>query len=82
MQLFVLRRQLFASCGLINDRKATCYPSLMKDIKNPVDENVVIDGNCITSQGPGTALVFSLKLVEVLYDSNKADEIADAMLAG
>ncbi|MCK4888057.1 MAG: DJ-1/PfpI family protein [Planctomycetes bacterium] len=71
---------VFASCGLINDRKATCYPSLMKDIENPVDENVVIDGNCITSQGPGTALEFSLKLVEVLYGNSKADEIADAML--
>jgi len=71
---------VFASCGLIDDRKATCYPSLMKDIPNPVDENVVVDGNCITSQGPGTALQFSLKLVEVLYDSDKADEIAKAML--
>ena len=73
---------VFAACGLLKGCKATCYPSLMKKLPVAVDEKVVIDGNCITSQGPGTALLFSLKLVEVLYGIDKADEIADAMLAG
>ena len=73
---------VFAACGLLTGCKATCYPSFMKEMPVAVDEKVVIDGNCITSQGPGTALLFSLKLVEVLYGSGKAGEIADAMLAG
>jgi 4-methyl-5(b-hydroxyethyl)-thiazole monophosphate biosynthesis len=44
-------------------------------------EKVVVDGNCITSQGPATALEFALKLVELLFGLEKADEIARAMLA-
>jgi putative intracellular protease/amidase len=31
-----------------------------------VDKNVVVDGNLITSKGPGTAFDFALKLTEIL----------------
>lgn len=44
------------------------------------EENVVVDGNVITSQGPGTALHFSLKLVEILTSKEKAAEVAKALL--
>ena len=45
-----------------------------------MDEPVVVDGNIITSQGPGTALEFSLKLVEVLYGNDKANAVRKEML--
>lgn len=73
---------VFASFGLLNGFKATCYPALMKELPLPVDEKIVVDGNCITSQGPATALAFSLKLVDVLYGGDKAKKIADEMLVG
>lgn len=44
------------------------------------DQNVVQDGNLITSRGPGTAYEFALKISEQLAGSAKAQEIAKAML--
>ncbi|HPS56150.1 MAG TPA: DJ-1/PfpI family protein [Sedimentisphaerales bacterium] len=72
---------VFAACGLLEGCNATCYPSFIKKLPNHIDEKVVVDNNCITSQGPGTALLFSLKLVEILYGAEKAKGIADAMIA-
>jgi 4-methyl-5(b-hydroxyethyl)-thiazole monophosphate biosynthesis len=43
-------------------------------------ERVVVDGNCVTSQGPGTALEFALTLVALLYDNAKASAVAAPML--
>lgn len=67
--------------GLLDGRRATCYPSLACQLTCPVDEKVVVDDNCVTSQGPATALQFSLKLIELLFSKEKATEIASAMLA-
>jgi 4-methyl-5(b-hydroxyethyl)-thiazole monophosphate biosynthesis len=69
------------SHGFLKNKKATCYPSLLSELDNPEQAKVVVDGNCITSQGPATALEFSLKLVELLFDKQKSREVANAMLA-
>ncbi|AQT68961.1 Chaperone protein YajL [Anaerohalosphaera lusitana] len=68
--------------GLLKGKRATCYPAFEKqmDCEKFVDEPVVVDGNCVTSQGPGTALAFSVELVNQLFGGDKAKEIADAML--
>ncbi len=70
--------------GLLSQRRATCHPSRMKTFENTNTEamntRVVVDGNCITSQGPGTAIEFSLKLVEMLYGEEKAKEVAGSMV--
>ena len=73
---------VFENHGLLTDKKATCYPAMAEKIKNrqALPQRLVVDGNCITSQGPGTALEFSLKLVEVLFGSEKANQLAEAML--
>ena len=74
---------VFEYHGLLADKKATCYPAMAEKLKNKqaTNQRVVVDGNCITSQGPGTALEFSLKLVELLFGSEKSWELAKAMLA-
>jgi 4-methyl-5(b-hydroxyethyl)-thiazole monophosphate biosynthesis len=41
---------------------------------------VVVDGNCITSQGPGTALEFAIELLRRLFDDAKAQQVAEPML--
>lgn len=66
--------------GLLENKKATCYPSLLSELDNPEQAKVVVDGNCVTSQGPATALEFSLKLIELLFDKQKSREVAQAML--
>lgn len=73
---------VFAHHGLIENRKATCYPSFVEKLSNaaPRESRVVVDKNCITSQGPGTAIEFALKLVEMLFDAEDAKKIAAAML--
>jgi 4-methyl-5(b-hydroxyethyl)-thiazole monophosphate biosynthesis len=69
--------------GLLSGKRVTCYPSFMGKLREaePVQESVVVDGLCITSQGPGTALALSLKLVEVLYGPEKAKDVAQDMVA-
>ena len=68
--------------GLLARRKATAYPGFAEQFENTeaIDSRVVVDGNCITSRAPGTAMEFALKLVEILYGEQKAREIAKSML--
>lgn len=72
-----------ASNGLINQgAPSTCYPApkFREKLSNAVDSKVVVTGNLITSQGPGTALDFALQLGEALYGKEKRDAIAKEML--
>jgi putative intracellular protease/amidase len=45
-------------------------------------DRVVVDGNCVTSQGPATAIEFALKLAELLFGPERAGEVGNAMLFG
>jgi 4-methyl-5(b-hydroxyethyl)-thiazole monophosphate biosynthesis len=63
--------------GILEDKKATCYPTMKDRIKNFVNERVVVDKNIITSQGPGTAIEFALEIVRFfnppLYEQLKKE---------
>jgi protein deglycase len=73
---------VLASHGLVPKVRATCYPSFLEKMTGAekVKEPVVVDGAFVTSQGPGTALAFALKLVDLLFGEQKAREVAGAML--
>jgi 4-methyl-5(b-hydroxyethyl)-thiazole monophosphate biosynthesis len=66
----------------LDQRQATCHPNFVNYLEkmDSVESRVVVDGNCVTSQGPGTALEFALKLVELLYGEDKAREVAEPMV--
>ncbi|KAF3328571.1 Protein DJ-1 [Carex littledalei] len=68
--------------GLLKGKKATCYPSMIEKLsdKSESSNRVVVDGNLITSQGPGTAMEFALSIVEKFYGRNKALELARLMV--
>jgi 4-methyl-5(b-hydroxyethyl)-thiazole monophosphate biosynthesis len=68
--------------GLLDQRRATCHPGFVGHLENidSVEARVVVDGTCVTSRGPGTALEFGLKLVELLYGEDKAKEVAAPMV--
>lgn len=68
--------------GVLKGRQVTCYPGMSDNLTGThfLDQPVVVDGNCITSQGPATALEFALTLVERLAGRAKRREVADAML--
>lgn len=61
---------------------ATCYPldAFRSVMKHPSDEEVVVQDNVVTSQGPGTALQFALTLGEKLYGKEMADQVAKGLL--
>lgn len=68
--------------GLLDSKEATCYPSCTDQLPDTskANQRVVVDGNCITSQGPGTALEFAIELVRQLYDEATTQQVAEAML--
>lgn len=68
--------------GLLKSRCATTHPYFVEFLDNRVcvESRVVVDGNCVTSRGVGTALEFALKLVELLYDRKKRDEVAEPLV--
>ncbi len=69
--------------GLLGGRRATAYPGFSERLANQqaVASRVVIDGPCLTSRGPGTALEFALALVKTLFGEAKANQLAEEMLA-
>ena len=66
---------------LLDGRQATCYPAFKARLPHYVDKPVVVDGHCVTSQGPGTAMAFALILAEILAGPVKSKEVAAALLA-
>lgn len=74
----------FAHYGLLDGKRATCYPSFERHFGPGVrhsEERVVVDGRIVTSRGPGTALEFSLKLAELLAGADTAKTLSEGMLA-
>ncbi len=68
--------------GLLEGYQATCHPEFAHLLNDADSRNnrIVADGNCITSQGPGTALEFALKLLAMLYDEDMSKKVAGPML--
>ncbi len=71
--------KVLATAGLLDGHKATSYPGALAGLDLPrVDiqlEAVVRDDKVVTSRGPGTAMDFALKLVEILVGKEKRDEV-------
>lgn len=73
---------ILGGLGLLKGKRAACYPSVEEKLSGAVIMKVPVvqDGNIITSRGMGTAIDFSLKLVEILTDKVKADELAESII--
>ena len=69
--------------GFLADKTATCHPQFYQSMKAKeidTESRVVVDGNCVTSQGPGTAIDFALELVEQLCGVVKREEVASPLV--
>lgn len=56
---------------------ATCHPHNESSMVNYfVDQDVVVNGRCVTCQGAGSAIKFGLRLVEILCGELQAAEVA------
>lgn len=68
--------------GLLKGRKATSHPDFLERLPEEVasEERVVVDANCVTSRGPGTAMEFALKIIELLLGAEAAASVAKPMV--
>ncbi|MBN2461161.1 MAG: DJ-1/PfpI family protein [Candidatus Cloacimonetes bacterium] len=68
--------------GLLRGKKATVHPALTDKLIDAdlIADRVVVDGNCITSRGPGTVLEFAVTLIELLFGKQMAEKVSNPML--
>ena len=73
---------VFGNLGLLKGREATCYPSMAEELKcaKYLAQPVVVSDHIITSRGMGTAIDFSLKIIELLLDKETADTLGRAIV--
>lgn len=71
---------VLAKAGVLDDKIATIYPGMEGKLPKPRDAKVVVHGNIITSQAPGTAMEFALKLTEILAGKNIAKKLRSDMV--
>lgn len=71
--------------GILDKRTAACYPGFEDKFKTETIHStapVVVDGNILTSRGPGTAMAFALRIIEELEGREKAAKLAEGLLFG
>lgn len=73
---------IFGELGLLEGRRATCFPGFEKRLKDAVyvDDDVVVSDQYITAKGIGVATEFALTLVRELTDRQTADQLAARMV--
>lgn len=73
---------VFGKAGILANKRATCFPGEEDKLEGAifVEDNVVADGNIITSRGAGTAVPFSLEIVAWLSGREKAEAIAKSIV--
>ena len=72
---------ILAELGLLEGRRATANPGYQRVLSEHgailvPDEPVVTDGDVITSQGAGTAMLFGLEIVRHLLGDDAAARVA------
>jgi len=70
--------------GILEGKKHTNYPSFEKftGVEGYIDnQDVVVDGNIITSRGPATAISFALEIVKILKGEKVYAQVKNGLLA-
>ena len=72
---------LLERAEVIEDEAVTCYPSCASQMGRPVESvPVIADGQIITGQGPGAAMLFALVVLAHLTDEKTAHGVANGMI--
>ena len=74
--------RIFGEMGFLQGRKAISYPAMEGELIGAEIERapLVVDGHVITSRGMGTAIDFSLKLIELLFDGETAVKTGESII--
>lgn len=72
---------VLAPLGILNGKKATCYPGFESALKNATytGDLVTVDGNITTGEGPAAAFPYAYELLTQLVDKATSDQIAEGM---
>lgn len=72
---------LLGKWGLLQGKKATCFPGYEEMLKGATFLNVpvVTDGITTTSRGAGCSLLFGLELVRILHGEDVSREIGESI---
>ena len=70
------------AAGVLDENvEVTCYPTCRDDLERPwSDVPVIVDGNVITGQAPGTAMLFALVVLQTLAGERVARKVAQGMV--
>lgn len=73
---------ILGELGMLEGRKACAYPSFEDKLNGAevLQTPAVTDGHITTGRGMGAAIPFALKLTELLFGREKADEIAESIV--
>lgn len=73
---------VFGKAGLLEGKKATCYPGMEGDLKgaNTSTDAVCHDGHIITSRGLGTAIPFALEIIRTFQGDEAAEKLAKSIV--
>jgi 4-methyl-5(b-hydroxyethyl)-thiazole monophosphate biosynthesis len=76
--------RVLAHAGLLDGRRATAYPGTLEKLSLPdtllMPDAVVCDDNIITSRGPGTAMDFTLTLIEILAGMETRNQVEKGLV--
>ncbi len=64
----------------LQDKKATCYPTLSEKLSNHVDQDVVVDLPFVTSKGAGTAYKLAFALINIISGEEVAEKLRSATI--
>ena len=68
-----------AKAGILDGKIATSFPGVLDALNNDnitiSNKAIEIDGKVVTSRGPGTAMDFTLTLIELLEGKEKREEV-------
>lgn len=72
--------KILLQAGILKGKSATAYPGSTDDIENhhaniDTTQAIIQDGNIITSRGPGTAMDFTLALINILAGEKVRDDV-------
>ena len=75
--------KVLATAGLLDNKEMTSYPGSLSEMPvagmHNTGKDVVVDGNVITSRGPGTAMDFSLQLIQLLAGEAVRKQVEDGL---
>jgi 4-methyl-5(b-hydroxyethyl)-thiazole monophosphate biosynthesis len=73
---------ILGNLGILKGRKATSYPGMEDQLFGAIhfSDSVVIDGNLITSKGPGTAFEFGLAILRIIKGEEEENAVRAKIL--